>query len=192
MPILEGVDLHRMATEYSTSCSHLTRKYTTAFTPPLHLNFTVRRVLTFHTVCKKRSYSLFYWNCSACSPINTFWSVWSESVWVFAAMCVCLCSPVLLFFFIIMCVCSGRRLERVEQVVGVRCRLFDVEEQGVHPALPWHRGQRLPGARPPVFKLYQRAVPTEWVHYHPHTADHTLNCSTQWYDRKYAVAQGIF
>lgn len=85
-----------------------------------------------------------------------------------------------------MCVCSRWRLERVEQVVGVWCRLFNVEEQGVHPALTWHRGQRLPGARLPVSQLYQRAVPTEWVHYHPHTE--AVLSAVQWNNRKDAVA----
>lgn len=78
-----------------------------------------------------------------------------------------------------MCVCSGRRLERVEQVVSVWCRLFDVEEQGVHPTLTWHRGQRMPGARPPVSQLYQRAVPTEWVHYHLRTYPQTILSAVQ-------------
>lgn len=66
-----------------------------------------------------------------------------------------------MFFLYLMCFCSRWRLERVEQVVSLRCRLFYVEEQGVHPALTWHRRQRLPGGRPPVPQLYQRAVSTE-------------------------------
>ena len=78
----------------------------------------------------------------------------------FLLLCVCVRSPVF-FFLHYVCVRSGRRLERVEQVVGVRFRLLDVEDQGVHPALTWHRGQRVPGARPPVSQLHQRAVPTE-------------------------------
>lgn len=49
----------------------------------------------------------------------------------------------------------------MEQVVSLWCRLSDVEEQGMHAALTWHRGQRLPGAGPPVSQLYKRAVPTE-------------------------------
>lgn len=87
-----------MATEYSTSCSHLARKYTTAFTPLLHLNFTVCRVLTFHTVCKKRGVIACFIGTVQHVLRSILWSVWSESVWVFAAMLVCLRSPVFCFF----------------------------------------------------------------------------------------------
>lgn len=73
--------------------------------------------------------------------------------------------------------CSGWRLEWMEQMVGMWGRLLHVEDQRVHPADTWHRGQRLPRARPAVSQLYQRAVPAEWAHHprciHLHCLTHT-------------------
>lgn len=143
------LDLHRMATECWTTCSRLARKYTDSLAPPFP---------PVHVVAEKRGVMARF-----IVEINCL-----KTIRLSFSCCACV-SPLLFLFFFILFFSSGRRLERVEQVVSMWRRLFDVEEQRVHPALTWHRGQRLPGAWSPVSQLYQRAVSTEWVHHHPRT-----------------------
>lgn len=125
--------------------------------------------------------NIFHWHFPACFPFQCYSCKLGCKDKVF---CCCRCHVCIFNFSHVLnvCVCSGWRLERVEQVVGMRRRLLDVEEQGVLPALARHRGQRLPGARPPVYKLHQRAVSTEWVQ-KPPTHHKTVGLTAQRWKR---------
>lgn len=93
--------MHRKATECSTSCSHLTRKYTTAFTPPLS-----RAQFTLFVKKKRRKKAIA---CLDETVQHDFRSIVyprelkrvfkGESIQLFAALSACAVLMFFLFYF---------------------------------------------------------------------------------------------